>query len=333
MKSWCFFWLTIFFIQVLLSASTSVELPGILKPHLIEVDEKNLFLVEETSVFIYSLSDFKLLKRFGRRGEGPGDLKGYISAIEVQPDYILVNSMGRLSWFKPNGDFIRQQNDTTLGHNYKILGNRYTAMRMIRGKDTIYLSVSILDSKLKIIKELHRYRHPFSQRNQKINAVDIRISSYCVYGNRVFVDKAGQILVFDKNGEILYKINPEYEPVKITEKDRQKYLEFWKFDLKAEYEVFKDRLEFPEYFPAIRDFQVADGRIYVVSFRECKGENELFIFDVKGTLLKKALVPLADTNMILPHLFNYYRFKNKKLYILTENEKKDTWELKILNID
>jgi len=325
--------LVFIFIPVLLTGKTSIELPGVLKPHLIEIENNHLFVVEKTSIFIFSLSDSQLLKKFGRQGEGPGELKGYVSSIEIQPDYILINSMGRLSWFSRGGTFLKQQTDTSLGHNYKILGNRYAAMRMIRGKAAIYFSISIINSKLKILKEIHRYRHPFFQRNRKINPVDVRISSYGVYQNQVFVDKNGKIMVFDKDGNMLSEITHEYEPVKITERDKLKVLEFWKSDLKEEYKVFQDRMEFPEYFPPIRDFQVANGRIYVVSYREKNGNNELFIFDVKGNLLKKTWVPLAGTNMILPHLINYYRFKNNKLYRLSENENKDTWELQIFEIN
>ena len=270
MKNRFFRFLIFFIFPVMFWGAPSIELRGILKPHLLEVENGHLFVVQETTVFIFSLSDFRLLKKFGREGEGPGELKGYISAIEVQPEYILVNSIGRLSWFTRSGDFIKQQTSTSLGLNFKLLGDRYVGMRMIREKDSIYFSISIINSDLKILKEIHRYRHPFFQRNRKINPVDIRISSYNVYQNQIFVDKGGLITVFDKDGKELFDVINEFDPVKITVDRKKSYLEFWRSDLKAEYKVYKDRLVFPDYFPSIRDFQVANGRIYVVTYREKK---------------------------------------------------------------
>jgi hypothetical protein len=105
-----------------------VELPDILKPHLIVADKDQLFIVEDTSILVYSLKDFSLLKKFGKRGEGPGELKQFISGIDIQPDFILVNSIGRLSWFDRSWHFLKQQNDTSMGHNYKIVGKHYAGM-------------------------------------------------------------------------------------------------------------------------------------------------------------------------------------------------------------
>lgn len=307
-----------------------VELPDILKPHLIVADKDQLFIVEDTSILVYSLKDFSLLKKFGKRGEGPGELKQFISGIDIQPDFILVNSIGRLSWFDRSWHFLKQQNDTSMGHNYKIVGKHYAGMKMVREKDAIYFAICIFDSHLKNIREIYRYTHPFFKRKRKINPVNIRVSSYFVFNNKIFVDGGkGIINVYDENGKMLYTINHEFEPIKISKDDKERYIEFWKSDIKAEYKVYKQRLEFPTYFPAIRDFQVANGKIYVLTNKKKDGKNELIIFNLKGKLLKKTMAPLLETNMILPHLFCYYTIQNNRIYKLVDNQDKETWELHI----
>lgn len=51
-------------------------LPEVKRPAFdIIVDNNELFLVECATIYIYSLTDFKLKKKFGRRGEGPGEFK------------------------------------------------------------------------------------------------------------------------------------------------------------------------------------------------------------------------------------------------------------------
>ena len=139
----------------------------------------------------------------------------------------------------------------------------------------------------------------------------------------------GIIQVFDQNGEHLYSVTCEFPTVKMTPEKREKFLKFWKSDLKAEYEVYKERLQFPAYFPFIKDFQVADDNIYVITYREKMGKNELLILGLKGELIKKTWVALADVNMLLPHLLNYYTIKNHRIYKLVDNADKEIWELHI----
>lgn len=323
-----------FFIMVFLAASLFaiqvVELPDISKPHLIRVEKDRLFIVEGTTVFIYSLQDFHVIEKFGRQGEGPGELKSFVSSLEVGADYILINSSGRLSWFSRNGKFLKQKKDVALGHNYKILGEGFVGMRMLREKDGIYFSVNIFDSDLNKIREIHRYRHPFFSHDRKINPVNLRMSSYFVCQKKIYLDmENGIIQVFDQKGEHLYSVTCEFPTVKMTPEKREKSLKFWKSDLKAEYEVYKERLEFPATFPVIKDLQVADDNIYVITHREKMGKNELIILGLKGELIKKTWVALADVNMLLPHLLNYYTIQNHRIYKLVDNADKEIWELHI----
>lgn len=51
----------------------NITLAGLNRPSAIEADQYRLFIVEDTSILIYSLEDFKLLKKFGRKGQGPGE--------------------------------------------------------------------------------------------------------------------------------------------------------------------------------------------------------------------------------------------------------------------
>ncbi len=97
---------TVFFLIVLLLfmsnvyASKIVSLPEIFEPSSIVVDSNQIYIVEGTTIYIYSLEDFNLKKKFGRKGEGPQEFKDDIISIEVKSDYILVNSLNKVSFFK-----------------------------------------------------------------------------------------------------------------------------------------------------------------------------------------------------------------------------------------
>ena len=40
----------------------------------IHVDDSCIYIVEYPCIYLYSLKDFKLFKKFGKKGEGPGHL-------------------------------------------------------------------------------------------------------------------------------------------------------------------------------------------------------------------------------------------------------------------
>jgi len=43
----------------------------------IEIDGDELFVLDEVVVYVYSMKDFKLLRKFGREGDGPGEFFYY----------------------------------------------------------------------------------------------------------------------------------------------------------------------------------------------------------------------------------------------------------------
>ena len=60
-------------IYVSSAAADIVPLAEVAKPGQIVVDDRQVYITENTTVFIYSLPDLKLKKKFGRLGEGPQD--------------------------------------------------------------------------------------------------------------------------------------------------------------------------------------------------------------------------------------------------------------------
>lgn len=330
----------LFFLTGSVFAGKIVPLDGLLRPHIIAADDERVFIVDDITIYIYSLKDFELIKKFGSEGEGPREFKDRIYSIDVRSDKLIVNSEGRVSHFTKDGDFIKQANSSSTGINYLPIGDCLVGMRMFAENRTLYFAVDLSDKKLKKIKEIYRFKHPFQPR-KPINPTDIRICSYYVYDDKIFIDKEGGIIdVYDKEGKKLYAIDPGIERVKITEEYRKKYMNFWKSNhvLRAEYNSLKDRFKFPDYFSAIRDFQIIDGKIYILTYKEAgpgpqpigqPGRNEMLIYSLEGKLLKKALVPLTDVAILLPQMYNFYTIKNGKVYTLVENSDSENWYLQV----
>jgi hypothetical protein len=84
-----------------------IPLPELQKPSYILIDENHLYVKERFSISIYSLKDFKLIKKFGKEGEGPQEFTRAIN-LDICDDYLAVISCGKISYFNRNGKFIRE---------------------------------------------------------------------------------------------------------------------------------------------------------------------------------------------------------------------------------
>jgi hypothetical protein len=86
-------------------------------------------------------------------------------------------------------------------------------------------------------------------------------------------------------------------------------------------------MHFPGYFYAVRDIRVADGKVYAFTHKDNNDKSECFIFDIRGKLLKKMVVPLAEKDPMTLYPFDV---KNGNLYQLVEKE--EDWELYVTEI-
>ncbi len=316
------------------------ELTGLLKPNSFSVDSTQIYVTDGTTVRIYSLKDFKPVATFGKRGEGPGEFKdtGVGIKTSVYKDYLIVHSDGRETYFKKDGTLIKEKITNPMMLRMKPLGTQFVSQNFLvdREKKSFDFVLILYNKEIKKQKELYRFMHPFFAQ-KKINPFSIRGHAFRIYKNKLYIDhKEGLIKVFDEQGNPLPDIRFPYKPVKTSVSIRAKICEHWEFSmLSMEYKRYKDRIKFPDLLPHLRDFQVMDDKIFIITYNERKerGENEVFILDTGGKLLKRIWLPLADTNMLLPLLYNYYAIYNGKLYLLRQNPDSEEWELHIHVID
>ena len=63
-----------------ISAETKViPMPDLMKPGNIYFDESRMYITENANVYIYSTKDYKLIKKFGQKGEGIPSAAAYSS--------------------------------------------------------------------------------------------------------------------------------------------------------------------------------------------------------------------------------------------------------------
>lgn len=310
-------------------------------PDAIRIDDSRFYITEGSSVFIYSLKDYKLLKKFGSRGEGPEEFKGN-PQLYVQGANILINSTAKVSFYTKKGVFIKEVNNIVSGRSFLPLGDRYIGYSSAVDQDGVrYSGIYLYDSAFARIKSVFRYKSIAQSQNGK--GWHLFARTYIkplICGEKIIVAGGVGFVIdlFDEYGQKLFVINREYQRVKFTESHKEKILNLYKTrpSTAPEYDWWKKNIHFPDCFPAIRTIYTADKKIYVRTYRERENKSEFIIFDLEGKLLKTIFLPIAPSSAknAYPYLYDSTPFtiKNGNLYQLILDEETEEWSLHVHDI-
>lgn len=318
-----------------------VTLEEIMNPQTVTIDKDRMFITQGAQIFIYSLMDFKIQKTLGRKGDGPEEFKlirhidGLRIECNIRPDYIFVYSLGKISYFTREGKFIKELRvNPGSVRSLNPRGKHFVGLEEVLEDGIRYIATNIYDPDIKKIKEVYRMKSRL-QKSNKFSLAGLRTSAFQIYDNKIFVENnaEGIINAYDNNGDKLFSLNlnEKCEKIKITEDHKQEYHNYYKRHpvYKRQYEIFKTRIEFPEYFPAIRNYWVADKKIYVRTYKNKDGKSEFILFNIVGKFLRKVLLPIVDKDINNPYPFTIY---NGKIYQLIENEENEIWKLHVTGI-
>ncbi len=291
---------------------------------------------------MYSLKDLRFIRKFGQKGEGPGELKVNPSATNFLvplADSVLIVGFDKAIRFSKTGQVIKEFKIPTFTNYLCPLGKNYVGIRFKPGdKGKADLAVVIFDQDFKVIKEL--YAQPMSGGQ---NLIDLTIDSLniSIYNEKIFIEQSPKgflISVFDTGGNQLYQVKKEYEKIKFTEKHKETVLNRLKEDRQIKalgWENFKNLVKIihGDFLPTIQDMTVADNRIYVKAPHNKNDNAEFIIMDLKGNTLKKVYLPEVKKTKVLDEVLGrparFYKIYQDKFYYLHENEEEEEWELHV----
>lgn len=260
------------------------------------------------------------LKRFGKIGQGPGELQWTLSiAFDSQDNVIVTDSDIRKNVvFDPQGNLIREMAFPKDVYALYLIDNdrnsvywrKYTGPDADHFDDYFGLSgpgleeVRLLDS--------CQWPNPAKRgiRGNRLNRVfNWKASEDSIYvGNE---DRGYEFLVFDWSGNLLRKIRKDHKPVEVrmSEEDKKKII--------AERPGLK--VVFPEYWPAFGSFFVDDdNRLYVQTYETGDGRRQYTydIFNNQGIFVSRKSLPIRPAMDIEGDAV----LKNGRLYCLEEKE-------------
>ena len=323
------------FIMLLLAnvySEVVIPVPELINPGSIAVSKSKIYISDEAEVKIYSLKGFKFLKKFGKKGEGPKEFMlypGHGVDIEILEDKLMINSLGKISFFKKDGSYINETRTGKRGSlkyiNGKFIGHGFETKGQIN-----YYNLRLFNSKFKKVKDLIEWRSPVQDVNFEIDLAP-EYAGYHVINKRIYAvpDSEFKIEVFDENGTKINKITYPYSRIKIDESYKETVLNFFKTDKrwKKQFALIKKAAKFKMYFPAIKMLLIDNKGIYVQTYKKDKDKTEFILFDLNGKFMKKVFVPFVDSMGI--NIVPRHTIRDGKLYQLVENEESENWEVRV----
>ena len=316
-----------------LQAGKVALLEEVLSASDIHVDDRYIYITQKARIFIYSTDDYRLLNQFGKKGEGPREFRlsdDNMVFLKVQPDYLMVNSVGRLSYFSKLGNYQRERINNA-GLWLAPIGEGFTGIKRVYDETNIrYRQLWLFDDNLEKVKMVYEEFDGIQPRIRVIEAVTWPSGIFKVHQDRIFVaDKESSIYVYDKKGTKLYDINLPFRRQKITAAVKDRYLRFYREEepyWRERWERLKDWFQFSDYLPVVQFFSVKDGRIYILSHMEKNGEQLFYLLDLNGKLLKEVYLPLTRGEASIFHI-HPYDIINGILYQIVETDDDEGCEL------
>lgn len=315
------------------------ELDSLARPEKIVVAGDKLYVLEGTFVYIYSMKDCRLLKRFGKKGNGPGELNStprYKLQLEVYKEEIILNSKNKIVFLTRQGEFIRERRVPFIILQVIPIDNNYAITKSVFNESgTNSIAVLFFDSEFKEIRTAYSRNFPHFRKSGKIDMLP-HLVFIRKYNNKIFsFDQKDDFIihVFNSSGKILKKIKAPCKKKKVTKEYINKTWEWASKDvrLRTVSEEKRRMAYFPEHFPVMKNFVVDDNKIYVHTYQMKISENksEFVVIDFSGKILKKMYLRGADINTIE---FAPYTFKKGKYIYLFENPESEKIELHIESI-
>ncbi len=329
--------------SILLLANTigaTFELSDLLNPDSILIGNDRIYVTEGVSIYIYSKDDLKLINKFGKKGEGPGEIntsrRGGVSLnlsetkgklfIQNRSKVLFFTKDGKfLSEKKLNGGFIREMiplSDYFVARSFKFSENR-----------TRSESVTIFSSNFTKIGEINGKTSELSRGSFFKIYYDNNIFKMRAFDNKLYLNdsKAFLIKVFNKKGKRINSISIKYSLLNIGSKTKEEIKNYYKNESRFSsfWERIKTMFDISETYPAIKNFFVTGNLIYVQTYKHSEKGYEFYILDKTGKPIRKKNIQIIRKNIMEDYP---YFISGQKIYSLVEDEDEEEWKLIVQNI-
>jgi hypothetical protein len=331
-------WMLILWVTVVsLVAAGPVEVTQVTKPDGIFVADDMFYLLEGTTIHMYNLKNNAYIGKFGKEGEGPGEIKknpwGGPIFMVPHKGKLYITSMGKLSVFSKTGEFIREHK-VNASDSYFPFADSFICMGTQTTDDgKMVMALFMADKDLNRGELLYasdfvvgmNVRFDFPMTPFYPDFTDDQI--FVIAGKDGFAIDA-----FDKTGKKQYRIEKKEVPISVPASYRAETEKAFKrsSNFSSAWDFFKDRITYKKTYPPILTFFINEGRIYVLTNKMKGDDRECIVLDLKGKEIKRMTLPIPEQyGMEFSSLYTAYR---STFYQLRENEDNETWELHAISL-
>ncbi len=320
--------------------TATYPLGDLLNPDSMLIGSDRIYITEGASIYIYSKNDLKLINKFGKKGEGPGEIntsrRGGVSFnLNITNGKLFVQNRSKIIFFSKNGKFVSEKKLNggfiremiPLGDNYVARSFKFSENR------TRSESVTIFSPKFSKIGEIAGKTSEFSRGSFFKIYFDNNIFKMRTFEKTLYLNDSKSFLIktYDKNGKKLKPIKIKYNLINLTSKTKGEIRNYYKNESRFSnfWERIKSMFEISDTYPAIKDFFVTGSRIYVQTYKYSGNGYEFYILDKAGNLIGKKDIKIARKNIIEDYPYAIF---GKKIYMLSEDEDEEEWVLTVANV-
>ncbi|MDQ1353617.1 MAG: hypothetical protein QG657_3923 [Acidobacteriota bacterium] len=313
-------------------AKKLASIPDLLKPFMLRADQRFIYISDDYGVKIYSTDTFTFQRKIGRLGGGPAEFS-ISPRIQLLPSgRILITDINKCVLSEPGGNIVFEKKAQMPFRDLKIIGDNFLIKYLTYTANQLYDEISIMDHDFKVVKNLFKKKKaPPTDLGKVISnfkLVDNIVITAC-YDDKIFLARGEEGFyyeIFDSKGNKLSSVNKPYKKLSISKEDKEILIEQFKQRswMQSRWTTFNKYVKdynslFPEYYPAMQDFFVIEGNVYIKTFNRKNDLEEYVILDLKGNIQAEVYLPKAT--------YNLFTFTNERFYYLVDNDDEETWEL------
>jgi hypothetical protein len=328
--------------------SQEAVLKDVFNPGMIHVQEGEAILVEDATVFVFSLPDVSLKLSFGKKGQGPGEMTAspyiYNRSVPLSEAYF-VDSQEKVLYFSKDGTYIREKKKPVGVSSIVPVGKNFVGSKLTSFEgETQYQAVVLYDDQFEILKELARDISP-AQSVKATTELPLDALNFTVYRDNIYVERSREgflINVYDSEGQLIRQIRSDRKRNAIRGKEKKELLENFKNDpsIKAfgfENVIRETKLIYPDYLPAITGLVIADDRLYVRTSQIYVVPAEFLVLNLEGKELGRFQISGLTEMPYVAHLNNvnvkYYSISQEKVYYLIFGDDDTRLKVQTINLE
>ena len=332
----------IIFMSANLFPEKIAKFSDIYKPSMMEISNGEIYILDSFTVKAYSLEDYRFLREFGKKGEGPGELQSTSdtgATMIVKGENIYLNSVYKIIVYDKTGKIIKEKKFRTYLVEAVPIDAGYV-LTFYKWIDATAHAITMLsDRNFQEKKELYKARLPQSHKIKKIS-----IPPFCTYARTskykifLFDQQKDVIKIFDKKGNPKPDITFGYDKIITTKGFKHKVMDYIlsRPELKKIPEDIKQkylkRVYTPNVLPVFKNSWITDNRIYIHTYREKQNKSEFLILNKSGKVESKLYLPGSTKLNLRINPASTFTFYKGKYYYLKENLDREEWELHVMRL-